>query len=125
VPTLPKVFIIDDDVSFRDSLEGLIQSLGYDTETFGSAEDYLTCGHVGDAACLITDVQMPGMTGFDLVRRLLADGYTIPVIFMSAHPQEAFRAATTEVGAVGFIRKPVNVSDLIDCLNKALKSSSS
>jgi FixJ family two-component response regulator len=123
--TFAKIFIIDDDVSVRETMESLIQSLGYDTETFSSAEDYLNCGHILDAACLITDVHMPGMTGFDLLNRLLTDGYSIPVILMSAHPGEALRAAAIEAGAIGFLDKPVNVGDLIDRLNKALKSHSS
>jgi FixJ family two-component response regulator len=125
LPTFAKIFIIDDDVLVLESMKSLIQSLGYDTETFGSAEDYLNCSHILDPACLITDVQMPGMTGFDLLSRLLSEGYSIPVIFMSAHPGEALRAAAIEAGTVGFLDKPVNVGDLIDCLNNALKSHSS
>lgn len=116
-----KIFIIDDDESVREAMKNLIQHLGYDTEAFASAEDCLDCGHIADAACLISDVQMPGMTGFELHRRLLADGYRIPVIFMSGHPGEARRAATMGAGAIGFLDKPIDVRRLTDCLNKALE----
>jgi FixJ family two-component response regulator len=124
LPTAAKIFIIDDDESVREAMKYLIQHLGYDTEAFASAEDCLNCGHIADAACLISDVRMPGMTGFDLQRRLLADGHHIPVIFMSAHSGEALRAAAMEAGAIGFLDKPMNEHHLIDCLNKALESRS-
>lgn len=124
MPGPAKVFIIDDDESVREAMKNLIQHLGYDTEAFASAEDCLNCGRIAEAACLISDVQMPGMTGFDLYRRLLADGYRVPVIFMSAQPGEALRAEAIEAGAIGFLDKPVNVRHLIDCLDKALESRS-
>lgn len=120
MPAPAKIFIVDDDESVREAMKNLIQHLGYDTEAFASAEDCLDCGHIAEAACLISDVQMPGMTGFDLHCRLVADGYRIPVIFMSAHPGEALRAAAMEAGAIGFLDKPLDVRRLNDCLNKAL-----
>lgn len=122
MPAPAKVFIIDDDESVREAMKDLIQHLGYDTEAFASAEHCLNCGHIAEAACLISDVRMPGMNGFDLHRRLLADGHRVPVIFMSAHPGEALRAVAIKAGAIGFLDKPVNVPHLIDCLNKALES---
>jgi FixJ family two-component response regulator len=117
---LTKIFIIDDDVSVREAMESLIQSLGYDAETFSSAEAYLACGRIAEAACLIVDVQMPGMSGFDLHRRLVTDGYRLPVIFMSGYPAEAFGATAVEIGAIGFISKPIDVEQLLSFLNKAL-----
>lgn len=102
-------------------MESLIRSLGYDTATFISAEDCLGRGRIAEASCLITDVQMPGMTGFELHSRLHADGYRIPVIFMSGRPQEALAEAAIKAGAIGFLGKPVKVERLIDYLDRALK----
>jgi CheY-like chemotaxis protein len=121
LPKPAKIFIVDDDVSVREATEKLIRSLGYDTEMFISAEDCLRRGRIAEASCLITDVQMPGMTGFELHSRLHADGYRIPVIFMSGRPQEPLIQAAIKAGAIGFLDKPVSPDRLIDHLNRALK----
>jgi FixJ family two-component response regulator len=117
-----KIFIVDDDVSVREAMEMLIQTLGYDTETFISAEDFLCRGRIAEASCLVIDVQMPGMTGFELHSRLHAEGCRIPAIFMSGRPHEALVAAAIKAGAIGFLGKPVSVDRLIDYLDRALKS---
>jgi CheY-like chemotaxis protein len=124
LPAHARIFIVDDDESVRDSIEHLIQSLGYDVETFSSAEDCLSCDHIADAACLITDVQMHGLTGFDLHNRLLAQGYRIPIIFMTGHPEEALRRSAMEHRAIGLLNKPINVQELIAFLDKAFASPS-
>jgi CheY-like chemotaxis protein len=120
-----KIFIIDDDASARDAMEILIRTLEYETETFSSAEDCLRRGRITEASCLITDVQMPGMTGFELHRRLQADGYRIPIIFMSGGPGGTLREAAIEAGAIGFLDKPVDAHRLVDYLDKALRPRSS
>jgi CheY-like chemotaxis protein len=127
-PRLPKpvtIFIIDDDVLVRESMETLIRTLGYVTETFVSAEDCLGSGRIAEASCLITDVHMQGMNGFELHSRLHANGLRIPVIFMSGCTRESPLAAANKIGAIGFLEKPVNTDRLIDYLDKALKSQSS
>ena len=87
---------MDDDRSVRDTLADLILSLGYDPEVFAWAEECLTCGHIADAACLISEVQMRGMNGFEMHDLLLAEGYSVPIIFMSAHFDEpVLRVAAT------------------------------
>src|ERR1700745_1347501 len=78
------ISIIDDDRSVREAVESLIRSLGYEAVTFASAEEYLVAEGARESECVITDVQMPGMTGMDLQDRLIADGYRRPIIFMSA-----------------------------------------
>lgn len=123
LPKSAKIFIVDDDGSAREAMEKLIRALGYETETFMSAEDCLGRGCIAQASCLITDVQMPGMSGFELNRRLHVDGYRIPVIFVSGHAGETFLDAAFQVGAIGFLGKPVNTHRLIECLDKALKAS--
>lgn len=125
---LPKpavIFIIDDDELVRESMETLIRTLGYVTETFSSAEDCLSRGRIADASCLITDVQMPGMTGFELHKQLHADGHRVPVIFMSGRPGEAVLEAAMKAGATAFLQKPVSTDRLIDYLDKALHPRSS
>ena len=105
-------------------MECLILSLGYDVVTFASAEDFLTSSHVRGTSCLVTDVQMPGMTGIELQKRLIGDGYHLPVIFMSGLSDEKIRASVVKIGAIGFLDKPVDVVYLVELLKKALKGCS-
>jgi CheY-like chemotaxis protein len=122
LPKRAKIFIVDDDVSVRAAMETLIRTLGHDTEPFISAEDCLRRGCIAEASCLIIDVQMPGMNGFELHSRLHADGYRIPVIFMSGRPRETLVEAAIKAGAIGFLDKPVSLDRLIVYLDRALKS---
>ena len=112
------ISIIDDDRSVREALKSLIRSLGYEAVTFASAEEYLGADGAHVSECIITDVQMPGMTGIDLRDRLVADGYRRPIIFMSAEDAgaNALRAAASR-----FLKKPFSVERLIDCLDRASK----
>ena len=121
MPSSVRITIIDDDEFVREAVERLIRSLGYDAETFASAEDYLSQSHVANTQCLITDVHMSGLTGVELQTHLIAAGYRIPIIFMSGYSEDAVRATAIRNGAVGFLNKPIRVADLIECLNKALK----
>ena len=116
-----KISIVDDDELFREAMQVLVCSLGYDdVEVFASAEDFLNSDRLRDTACLITDVQMPGMSGLDLYKRLLAQGHRMPVIFMSGFSEGYARASAMEAAAVGFLDKPIDCQHLIECLNKAL-----
>jgi FixJ family two-component response regulator len=115
------ISIVDDDRSVREAVKSLVRSLGHDAVTFASAEDYLGSDCIRDSECLITDVQMPGMTGFDLRDRLMADGYRKPVIFMTALSAEEVSFRAKEVGPCGFLRKPFTDERLIECLDTALK----
>ena len=114
------IAIVDDYKAVRKALERLLRSLGHNASTFGSAEDFLKSEKLHDTSCLITDVQMPGLTGIDLQDRLIAEGHRIPIIFMTAHPDENVRARAMKAGAVGFLLKPVDANHLIGCLDKAL-----
>jgi FixJ family two-component response regulator len=115
------ISIIDDDRSVREAIQGLIRSLGYATVAFGSAEDYLDSGRIGDTACIITDLQMPGLSGIDLQRRLIADGHRTPMIFVTAFPSDRLRKQALDAGAFGFLSKPFDESSLITCIDKALQ----
>ncbi len=121
MPSAACITIIDDDEFVREAVERLIRSLGYDAETFASAEDYLNRSSVAETQCLITDVHMSGLTGVELQTHLIAAGHRIPVIFMSGYSEDTVRAAAIRNGAVGFLDKPIRVDDLIECLNMALK----
>ncbi len=117
------ISIIDDDRSVREAVQSLIRSLGYEAAIFASAEEYLGSHRVHDTECIITDVQMPGMTGIDLRDRLVAGGYHRPIIFMSAlSPEEASGAGSLATSASRFLRKPFTDKRLVDCLDHALRN---
>jgi FixJ family two-component response regulator len=122
LPKVPVISIVDDDSSMRDATSALVRSLGFTVATFASAEDFLESSRVDDTACLITDVQMPGLSGVELQSRLIAQGRNMPIIGVTAFPEESVRSQMLEAGAVGFLSKPFNDECLINCLATALKS---
>ena len=118
---IPMICIVDDNESVRKAFNLLVRSFGYATATFASAEDYLQSDCLRNTSCLITDIQMPGMSEVELQNRLIADGHSIPVIFVTAFPEDKIRARVLEAGAFGFLSKPLNEDCLIECLDRALK----
>jgi FixJ family two-component response regulator len=120
----PLVSIVDDDESVREATRGLVRSLGLAAATFASAEEFLRSDRVGDTSCLITDVQMPGLSGVDLQSCLIAQGHRTPIIFITAFPEDSVRTRVLNAGAIGFLSKPFDEECLIDCLDLALKSRS-
>jgi FixJ family two-component response regulator len=114
------IAIVDDDESFRRATASLVRSLGYAAAVFASGEAFLQSDHCQDADCLITDVQMPGMTGLELQSQLRRRGKRLPIIFVTAFPELRARAQALADGAVGFLGKPFNDQKLIMCLNEAL-----
>jgi FixJ family two-component response regulator len=120
VSKIPMISIIDDDDSMRRATSRLIKSLGLNADTFASAEEFLRSDRVHDTSCLITDMQMPGLSGAELQSLLIAQGFTTPMIFVTAFPEENTRARVLNAGAVGFLSKPFNEESLINCLKIAL-----
>lgn len=118
----PVISIIDDDESVRTATQSLLRSLGFTAHTFASAEDFLQSPRVGDSSCVITDVQMPGLSGVELQDRLRAQGRRTPVIFLTAFADEKMRAKAMNAGAVCFLNKPFDCATLITCLDTALKN---
>jgi len=120
---LPKidVAVVEDDESAREATRHLLRLLGYSTVSFASAEDFLKSGRVHETGCLITDIQLPGMSGVELQNRLILDGHRIPIIFITAFPDEATRARVLRVGALGYLPKPFLEEHLIACLDAAFK----
>ena len=116
------ISIIDDDEFVRDAVKNLVRSLGYAAATHASAEDYLRSNKYGTSSCLITDIQMPGMSGADLQAQLIAEGNFTPIIFMTAFDNEKIRARVLKAGAFGYLKKPFDDGALVQCLEKALKT---
>jgi FixJ family two-component response regulator len=113
--------IVDDDGSMRRAARRLIKSSGFAVETFASAEDFLASGRLDATACLVLDVQMPGLNGLELQSRLISDGHQIPTIFITAFDDENVRAQALGAGAVGFLVKPFEEADLLNGINLALQ----
>lgn len=123
LPQAIVISIVDDDESVREATKGLVRSLGFVAATFGSAEEFLNSERRRETSCVIADVQMPGVSGVELQRRLIAEGDRLPMIFITAFPEDRVRERVLEAGAFGFLSKPFNEEHLIGCLDNALKSS--
>jgi FixJ family two-component response regulator len=121
LPQVPVISIIDDDASVRVATNRLVRSLGYVAHMFASADEFLKSSDVDDSSCVIADVQMPGMSGVELQRRLLLQGHRLPIIFITAFPDERVKARVLEAGAICFLTKPFDGSTLIKYLDAALK----
>jgi FixJ family two-component response regulator len=114
------VSIVDDDQFFRESMRRLMRSLGYTVEAFRSPADFLASRRLGETACLIADVQMPGMTGIELYRSLIDAGRAVPTILVTAYPDEVDRSRALDDGVICYLRKPVDETRLLQCLRTAL-----
>ena len=118
--TKPLISVVDDDESMREAVKGLMKSLGYTAQAFASAEEFLTSRQVPGTSCLIADVQMPGMTGLELHRHLVASGRTIPTILITAYPDDSARGRALGDGVVCYLSKPFDENDLLACLHSSL-----
>ena len=114
------VACIDDDQAVCDALLGLLKVSGFAGQGFYSAEEFLESGRLNDTACLITDVQLGGMSGLALQSRLAEMGCRIPVIFITAFPDKRVRDQALSAGAVCFLSKPVTKTDLLNGVHSAL-----
>ena len=115
------VAIVDDDDLIRSALQGLLKAVGLPARTFASAEEFLESGQQHDAACLIADIRMSGMSGLELQCRLNADRIRIPTIFITAHGDERMRLQALRAGAVEFLAKPFDNKALLDSVRAALE----
>jgi FixJ family two-component response regulator len=119
--TLSVISVIDDDASVRAATNNLVSSLGHTVHTFASAEEFLRSAHLNDTSCVIADVQMPAMSGVELLTLMRTQGYRVPFIFITAFPDESVRARALKAGASCFLAKPFAGPTLIKCLETALK----
>lgn len=119
--TSPLIAVVDDDESIRRTTAFLIESFGFRAAAFESAEDFLRSDPVHDTSCLIADVHMPGMDGFQLQSKLAVAGRAIPIIFITAHDNKESRQRALQIGAVAFLSKPFNDEELLKSIHLALR----
>jgi FixJ family two-component response regulator len=119
--TGPLVSVVDDDVSVRESLPGLLKELGFAPQAFSSAEAFLASDCVNETKCLILDIAMPGMSGPDLQRELVRRQQNIPIVFITARSDETVRQGVLKAGAIECLFKPFGEAALLDAINAALK----
>jgi FixJ family two-component response regulator len=116
----PLVAIVDDDKSLRNATSNLLKAAGFSTATFEDAETFLGWASRARAACLVADMRMPGMTGLDLYRALVASGQAIPTVIVTGHPEELTQSRAREAGITCYLSKPVAPDDLLECVREAL-----
>lgn len=114
------VSIVDDDESLRRSVKNLLTSVGFQVETFASAEAFLESAHRADTRCVVLDLRMPGMSGLDLLMHLAATGSPIPVVILTAHNDDEARRRMLQAGAVAFLGKPFHGEALLGAVRRAL-----
>jgi FixJ family two-component response regulator len=120
--TFKLVAIVDDDDSMRSAVQDLLEAVDLPAQGFASAEEFLRSGRQHDAACLIADIRMPGMSGLELQANLRAQRCSIPIIFITAHGDEKMRLQARRQGAVEFLSKPFDNELLIDSVRAALEN---
>ena len=116
----PLIAIVDDDASVREAMMSLVRVLGFLAEAFPSAEDFLKSDDLQRTSCLIADVRMPGMSGLELYRRLVASGKPIPTVLITAHSDDGVRARALQAGIICYLTKPFREDDLLGCIRSAL-----
>lgn len=117
---MPLISIVDDDLSVRRALRRLLQSAGYSVETFASAGEFLGSSPVGRTACLVLDIRLEGMTGFELQERLAADRAGIPTIFITAHDDAPTRERVQRAGVAAYLPKPFDQSAFLAAIQKVV-----
>ena len=115
------IAIVDDDELVREALTSLMSSLGYDALPYSSGDAFMRSAGRGQTACLIADVNMPGMTGPQLHQKLISSGERIPTIFMTAFPDEAVRKKAAQTGVYCYLTKPFREDELLECVRSALE----
>jgi len=122
-PASPIVFVVDDDISVRESLELLIQNEGWHVETFPSAQEFLDRPRIPVPNCLILDVSLPGLNGLDLQQRVASERTDMPIIFITGHGDIPMTVQAMKAGAVEFLTKPFNDEVLLRTIRQALERS--
>jgi FixJ family two-component response regulator len=118
----PVVSIVDDDDSMRSAMCSFVRSLGLTVYGFASADEFLQSPCLSETSCLISDVQMPNMSGVELQNALIAQGHRIPIIFLTAFPDKTLEVRAMNAGAIAFLSKPFDEHEMITCIGKAIKA---
>jgi FixJ family two-component response regulator len=119
----PIVFVVDDDISVRESLEALVRCAGWQPETFASAQEFLSRPRALVPSCLVLDVTLPGLNGLDLQKRIVADRIAIPIIFITGHGDVPMSVQAMKAGAVEFLMKPFSDDALLSAIKHAIERS--
>lgn len=120
MPQTSTIAIVDDDEAIREALDDLVQSCGYNSQLFTSAEEFLSFENQASIDCMLVDVKMPGLSGLELQDELNKSEHKPPIIFMTSYKDDRTRAAAMDGGAFAIFGKPVNIDQLIACLEEAL-----
>ena len=118
-PSPSVVAIVDDDPGMRQALDSMLRALGYCTELYASAEEFLRAAITTEAACLVVDIQLGDIFGVDLGRQLSATGFEFPIIFMTGSEEETHRRQAMDFGCVAYLRKPFPAKQLVEAISKA------
>jgi FixJ family two-component response regulator len=121
-PAIPVVAIVDDEDAVRRALERLLRSAGIDPEVFPSGETFLASLASHKPDCVVLDLHMPGVTGFDVQLRLNASGFHLPVIVITGHDSAESRERVRALGAAAYLRKPVGAKILLDAIERATRT---
>src|ERR1700687_1429154 len=116
----PTVFVIDDDAQVRAAIQGMLKSVGLQSETFASPQDFLCCKRPDGPSCLVLDMRLPGVSGLDFQRQLADAGVRIPIIFITGHGDIPMTLNARNSGAVEFRTKPFRDQDLLDAIHQGL-----
>jgi FixJ family two-component response regulator len=116
----PTVFVVDDDDLMRAAIQGMLKSVGLQSKTFGTPQEFLDSKRGDGPSCLVLDVRLPGLSGLDLQRNLIEAGIRIPIIFITGHGDIPMTVRAMKSGAVEFLAKPFRNQDLLDAIHQAL-----
>jgi len=114
------IAVVDDDEAVRLGLSSLLRSLGYVVMTFASGQDFLRSPHRGDVSCLVSDIQIPGMSGLELHDRLVATNTPIPTILITGYPDNEARKHALDAGVLCYLKKPLVYDELLACIKTTL-----
>ena len=123
--TAPAIAVIDDDASVRRALQRLLRSAGFAVETFATAREFLDAGYSTRTACLVLDIHLPGMSGFELLEHLAVSGAQIPAVFITAHDNATTDERASQAGVGAYLRKPFDQDELIEAICRAISEHAS
>ena len=119
----PIVFVVDDDLSVRESLEALIEDAGYEAQAFASAQEFLEGAHPSAPSCLVLDMRLPDSSGLEIQKRVASDHADMPIIFITGHGDIPMTVQAMKAGAVEFLTKPFRADELLSAIHGAIERS--